>query len=242
MGNRHVERMDLAQVNQGTMSVHLARYHFAAPFCAGKKILDVACGGGYGTSLLSKTAIEACGVDIDEETVAYAIKHFESANARFQAGDATQLPFGDSCFDTVVSFETIEHMDDAARYLKEMRRVLRTDGVYIVSTPKSVRTNPKPANPFHRVEYSLADFRSLLERYFVRVELYGQSTTGKSAAHRWLARLDCLRLRRLLPTDVKSRATKVVGSTPFEEMGLDDQKITKNEFAAARTMIAVCRG
>ena len=124
---------------------------------------------------------------------------------RFLVGDATALPFPDASFETVVSFETLEHVPDAAGLLREVRRVLIPGGTFVVSTPRVAKTNPKPANPHHVIEYGVDDFRALLSRHFTAIDLYGQVRV-QSNAHYWLQKLDVFRLRRLLPTGLRRAA------------------------------------
>lgn len=149
---------------------HVERYRFAAARLApGTRVLDLACGAGYGTAMLAVHGCVATGVDCDPRTVAIAREAFPSGD--FQCADARQLPFADADFDAVVSFETIEHVLDGERFLGELRRVLRAGGRLIASTPNVAYT----AHPdFHVHEYRPAEFFTLVERVFGATERRGQ--------------------------------------------------------------------
>ena len=113
---------------KGEMEIeHYQRYRFAAAFVEGKKVLDAACGEGYGSSILSEKAKEVTGLDISAETVENANKKYEKDNLSFRAGSVESLPFEDDSFDVVISYETIEHVTGEIQesFLKEIRRVLK---------------------------------------------------------------------------------------------------------------------
>src|SRR5215216_5058132 len=112
------ERMVPSLLNEIAVE-HLARYAFCMSLVKGKKILDMACGEGYGSYLLSKIAAEVKGVDIDESTVFHAAANYHTSNLSFIQGDAADLPFGDKYFDVIISFETIEHLEKQVQALIE---------------------------------------------------------------------------------------------------------------------------
>src|SRR5207249_3893519 len=111
---------------------HWHRYFFARRFVAGRRVLDVACGEGYGSALLSEAATNVIGVDIDAATIAHASANYASrGNLRFVEGSATALPLPPASVDAIVSFETVEHLEavDQNRMIKEFARVLAPEGV-----------------------------------------------------------------------------------------------------------------
>jgi SAM-dependent methyltransferase len=235
----HPERIVPDSTEPGIVAIHLKRYVFAEPWCRGKTVLDVACGVGYGTAELARVAARVVGGDRDAETIAYARRRYARPNVEFLTLDATALPFDDGSFDVVCSFETIEHLDDPEQLVAEAARVLRRDGVFVVSTPQSETTTRAPANPFHRVELSGADFERVLGAHFASVELYGQRRL-QTRRHRLLQRLDVLGLRRRVPA--LRRAAIVVGTPPMAEVGLDDLAIERDVLAGATELVAVCTG
>jgi SAM-dependent methyltransferase len=156
---------------------HLARYRFAAQFAQGRRVLDAACGEGYGTAMLAGAgAREAVGIDIDESTVDHARTRY---GLRFERADVAELPFEDGSFELVVSFETLEHVPDAAQAIGEFRRVLSDDGLLIASTPNSDRYLVD--NEFHTREFTEDEFRALLAPHFPEVAFFYQQDWLTSA-------------------------------------------------------------
>lgn len=155
---------------------HFHRYLFSAEYCAGKRVLDVACGEGYGCNLLAQVASEVVGLDIDADTVAYARRTYGESASHFIIGDATKLPFADASFDVITSFETIEHFADHDAFLDEVARVLRPNGVMIISSPnRDVYTEQNDYhNPFHVRELDREQFVAALRARFSNVSLLEQ--------------------------------------------------------------------
>ena len=150
---------------------HVHRYAFARRYAAGKRVLDVACGEGYGSAILAASAKQVTGVDIDAATVAHARERYAShANLSFVEGSATKLPLPDASVDLAVSFETIEHLEEAdqPRMLAEIARVLTADGVLVLSAPNRPEYSESRGyvNPFHRREHDRAELEALLDRHF----------------------------------------------------------------------------
>jgi 2-polyprenyl-3-methyl-5-hydroxy-6-metoxy-1,4-benzoquinol methylase len=190
---------------------HLARYRLAAQLARGRKVLDVACGEGYGAALLAAAgASSVVGVDLDEATVEHAR---ERHGIDVRVGDVRSLPFDDDAFDLVVSFETIEHVDEPERALDELARVVTADGLVVVSTPNS--SQYLVANEFHVREFEHAEFMALLEERFAGVRPLFQ--------HNWLtsAVVDEAGLReRSGEASVTLELTKVRGVDPGGELYL----------------------
>ena len=137
-------RPDDKLLSRKLLSSHISRYAFAAQFVAGKVVLDVACGSGYGTGYLAdKGAERVIGGDISQSALKYANAYFKKENTDFIYLDASkELPFHDEYFDVLVSMETIEHLLDAENFLAECRRVLKSEGVFICSTMYKERNPP----------------------------------------------------------------------------------------------------
>jgi 2-polyprenyl-3-methyl-5-hydroxy-6-metoxy-1,4-benzoquinol methylase len=233
----HPERIRPDDTEPGVVALHEKRYAFALPWCRGKEVLDVACGVGYGSALLASGSARVVGGDVDGESIEYARTRYGAPNVEFQVLDAMALPFADAAFDVVCSFETIEHLPDRDAYLREVARVLRPGGTYLVSTPRVDRTTETPANPFHRVEYARADFEALLGAHFGDVTLYGQRRT-ETRRHRILRRLDVLGLRRR--SALLRRASSLTGTPATEHATLDDVVISADDLDRATELYAVC--
>jgi len=145
------------------------RYLFASNYIKGV-VLDAGCGVGYGTNYLGMKAESVVGVDVSRKAIKYS-KNYKTKNVTFMLGDVTNLPFKDNCFDIVISFEVIEHLKNYEKFLQEVRRVLKSDGLFICSTP-NIKYTRHP--PFHLHEFYPEEFFEILEKYFSIVERYGQ--------------------------------------------------------------------
>lgn len=167
------ERVIPGQVEDDLWAEHIARYAFASRLAAGKRVLDLGCGTGYGTAELAKVAAEATGVDIAAKAIDYATPHYPSA--RFMQVPATELPFPDDAFDLVVSFELIEHLSDYRPLLAQARRVLHPAGLFVVSTPNKLyyaeARGASGPNPFHAHEFEYAEYATALREFFPHVRL-----------------------------------------------------------------------
>jgi len=171
----HLEMTDVEQRNQ-----HIARYDFACTYAKSKEILDIACGEGFGSYMLAGAGSrKTIGVDIFEETIENAKKKYLLNNLEFLVGDAQAVlfPFPWNRFDLIVSFETIEHIKFPGKHLSAITEMLKSDGIYICSTPVRAggSLSEKPANPFHFREWNLIEFRNLLSEYFKEIKIFGQS-------------------------------------------------------------------
>ncbi len=169
------ERMTTARHGQIAFE-HLHRYCIARDLCAGKDVLDVAAGEGYGAAMLAGVARHVTGVEIEPSTVRHARESYPAANLAFVRGDAHDLPLRDASCDVAVSFETLEHLHDPRRFLREIRRVLRPDGIFIVSTPdRLVYSAPgQPVNPFHVTELTMAELQQCLGSIFAHQRILHQ--------------------------------------------------------------------
>jgi ubiquinone/menaquinone biosynthesis C-methylase UbiE len=169
------ERM-IPEVNKGwlTYSDHYARYLALREIVKGKNVLDVACGSGFGTQMLAETALHVDGVDIDKETIDYAQKNFSGKNIKYSVGSAYEIPARDKSYDVVVSFETVEHLDNHPVFYNEVKRVLKPSGILIVSMPNA--KNPlHGTNEFHVSEQNLDEFEKELKSFFKNVDISFQN-------------------------------------------------------------------
>ena len=155
---------------------HMHRYLAARRLVYGKRVLDIACGEGYGSDLLAKAAATVIGVDIDEGSIEHARQTYTRSNVRFLRGDVVAIPLGDASVDVVVSFETIEHLTDHRGMMLEIKRVLAPDGVLVLSSPdrREYSDVPHYKNPFHLRELYQSELTALLGEHFQNHTLYGQ--------------------------------------------------------------------
>ena len=159
---------------------HYHRYYSVLDVVRGKRVLDIASGEGYGSFLLAQTADEVYGVDIDETSIAHARQKYGEKEPRikFIEGNAIQIPLDDKTVDVVVCFETIEHLDANLheRFFQEIKRVLSSDGVLVISTPDKANYSDRYefSNEFHLKEFQKREFFDMLAGYFKRVDEYVQ--------------------------------------------------------------------
>jgi 2-polyprenyl-3-methyl-5-hydroxy-6-metoxy-1,4-benzoquinol methylase len=164
---------------QQGLADHIPRYEFAGNFCIGKRVLDAACGAGYGSKLLAErgaTSIHA--IDISEEALSSARKIFAHPRVSFQVDDCEKLSSVGDGIEVIIALECVEHLPTPEKFLNRCTDILDASGVLILSTPNAKALGrPKhrhPLNPYHIHEYTYQEFIELLERYFCEVKVYYQ--------------------------------------------------------------------
>jgi SAM-dependent methyltransferase len=162
---------------------HIHRYAFAGELVRDKRVLDAACGEGYGAAHLARTARSVAAVDISEASIAHAQQRYQAENLQFEIADCCNLPYEDDEFDCVVSLETLEHLKDQAGLLKEFRRVLEPGGFLVISSPdKSVYTDRyHNENEFHVRELYQSELEALIALQFPVHRLLRQKLLFHSA-------------------------------------------------------------
>lgn len=164
---------------------HMHRYAFARPLAQGLRVLDAACGEGYGSVLLADAATEVVGLDISPEAVAHArARYGHRTNLRFDVADCTQLDhLPDASFDLIVSFETLEHVQAQERMLDGFARLLTPEGLLLVSTPDKHNYTDVPGvvNEYHVRELYRDEFEAMLASRFAAFRLFGQKLLFQSA-------------------------------------------------------------
>jgi SAM-dependent methyltransferase len=149
---------------QESLKLHEERYRFAARCARPGRLLDIACGVGYGTRLVvdeSDVPFTALGVDLSEEAIAYASEHYAQPGTSFLAADAMSFRDSDG-FDTIVSLETIEHLPQPDRFVDGIVTLLKPGGSLVVSVPSAPT---KDVNPHHLHDFTESSFRRLFARY-----------------------------------------------------------------------------
>lgn len=163
---------------------HWHRYVFARAFAHGKRVLDAACGEGYGSALLAGAAASVLGIDIAEPAIAHASARYgDRANLRFARGDCTALDVPPASFDLIVSFETLEHVAAQEALIGGFARALADGGVLMISSPDK-RTYSDISgfrNEYHVRELYRDELLALLKPHFPFVHLYGQKLLFQSA-------------------------------------------------------------
>jgi SAM-dependent methyltransferase len=242
-----------------TFVEHLARYDFAkTELKSGMRVLDAACGSGYGSHLLAQHGCHVIGGDLSAEAVTLSESNFRHERLAFRVLDVTRLDLPDRTFDAYVSFETIEHFANQGDYLSEAARILNSDGIFLASTPnKSVHDSYRAKgwmqpNPYHVKELYVEEFRHLLDKHFEDVSLYGEKLDPL-----WQLVLELRRQVSELRWEM-NRLPRVLAKSLFGELGrsrktadskahrshpttLDMIKISPTYLEQSDVVIAVCR-
>ncbi len=167
----------LMKPKNGMLLEHIARYEFSKEFCKGR-VLDIACGVGYGSEIILKQNpnVESfVGIDIDPEAIAYAEANYSFMEASYYADDALnpELSKKYGTFDTILSFETIEHFYGDEAFVNNLYSLLKTDGTLIISTPFGRGKNEPCSCPFHVYQYTEKEFLEVLKP-FKSITMYHQ--------------------------------------------------------------------
>jgi 2-polyprenyl-3-methyl-5-hydroxy-6-metoxy-1,4-benzoquinol methylase len=216
---------------------HLVVYEWIAARVGGKRVVDMACGEGYGSNALAGPAASVVGVDANPEAHEHARLRYVRPNLRFER--ALVESFGAPC-DAVVFLQTIEHVQDAGAILEHFGSMLEPGGVAYVSTPNLLTLAPpgaeKSDNPWHVREYRADEFRQLCEAHFPRVELYGLFHARKLRAHELALKLGWDRIHKALglTRPFYDRFTPAIDSSDFA--------LRQGDLDRALDFVAVCHG
>jgi len=168
----------LMKPTNGMLLEHLARYYFASPYVNGR-VLDIACGSGYGSHMIAKERkreiTEIIAVDNDPEAVQYASREYHHQKISYICADAMDpgLPDQLGLFDTILSFETIEHVEDDLFFMQQLYRMLRPGGMLVLSSPFGRGRGQPTSEPFHKHQLTPEEFQDLFG-VFENVEIYYQ--------------------------------------------------------------------
>jgi len=181
-GERFIPNNDGVEIE----AEHVHRYKCISNFVHNMWVLDAGCGTGYGSLMLAQSAEKVTGIDISDEAIEWCQNHYGTQhNLNYIQSSLAGLPFPNDTFDCIVCFEVIEHVDKETQivFLKEAKRVLKQNGVLIVSTPnKAIYTDSSGYhNPFHISEFYPDEFREYLNKEFVAVNVYDQTLYMVSA-------------------------------------------------------------
>jgi len=214
---------------------HLAVYEWIASRVAGRRVVDMACGEGYGSDVLAATAASVVGVDANPEAHEHARLRYVRPNLRY-ARDLVES-FAEPC-DAVVFLQTIEHVQDPGAILEHFKSMLAPGGAVYVSTPNLLTLAPpgaeKSDNPWHVKEYRAAEFRTLCEAHFDRVEMLGLFHARKLRVHEIALKLgwDGVHKRLGLTDRFYSWFTPAISSGDFT--------LSPRNLDAALDFVAVC--
>ncbi|MGM0863278.1 MAG: class I SAM-dependent methyltransferase [Bacillota bacterium] len=171
---------DNMKSSNGLLLEHMARYHFTLPYIKGR-VLDMACGSGYGAQLLAKqgkkTVTEVVGIDTNQEAITYARGRYYHPKFAYYCENATDSGLNEKLglFDTIVSFETYEHIEAEEQFLSNLFQLLKPGGKLILSTPFGKGRGVECGSPFHVHQITVREFTRLFKDYpYKKVEFYFQ--------------------------------------------------------------------
>ncbi len=171
---------------------HVAVYRWIAERCAGRRVVDMACGEGYGSALLAERAADVVGVDANPEAHEHARLRYTAANLRFERDLVEQFEDG-APWDAIVFLQTIEHVTEPGALLERYASLLVPGGTAYISTPNRLTLAPPGAersgNPWHVREYTAAEYQELLAPHFSEVTLMGLFHARRLRAHELALRL-----------------------------------------------------
>lgn len=169
---------------------HINRYVFSArkieEYCSDPLVLDVACGNGFGSLILSHGAKRVIGADLSAENIEFAKKNFAAKNIEYLAGNAASMPFGENAFDAAVSCETIEHLgeDDQVKFLTGLKRCVKPGGIIVISTPDHLVWQSQAMHQHDHIrELTKKELLDLLGRFFSVSGIYGIKKINQKNAY-----------------------------------------------------------
>ena len=156
---------------------HIQRYQFVLPHLKRMTVLDAACGEGYGSAMIAEVAQQVVGINVSDEAIEHARKKYQIDNLSFRHNSIESLPFRNDSFDAIVSFETIEHVSKEVQmsFIKEVRRVLKNEGIFVISSPNKRMTDYfNASSSFHKKELFPEELLRYLDNEFEYIRLYHQ--------------------------------------------------------------------
>ncbi len=168
----------------------LVKYIFASFFVRDKKVLDIACGSGFGSFMLAQEASEVLGLDLSPEAINHSNENYKKENLKFIIGDAENNELPKDYFDIIVSFETIEHLKNPEKFVEQLRQSVKKEGMIILATPNKKIVSPfnkEPIGKFHTFEFYKKDLEKMFKDKFA-TKWYGQRCTFKPLANFFIRR------------------------------------------------------
>jgi SAM-dependent methyltransferase len=232
---------------------HVAAYRWAMTQAAGKAVLDVGCGEGYGTAMLAEVAAQAVGLDRAEAVVA-ASARYRTSNLAYRSTDFSRLPTIEERFDLVVSFQVIEHVRDPADFLAGLKHCTAPGGRILVTTPNRLMSVSE--NPYHLREWTASELLALAQPVLPTVRIIGIHGSERVLAWerargeqvRRILRLDPFGIRNRLPgflvRGVFPKLARLVrrrlaSGVPVDEVGPDDFRVGEDDLAHALDLALV---
>lgn len=242
---------------------HLFAYEYVIDsFPTVEKWLDIGCGEGYGTALISEHVGSIVGIDTNVSAIDHASGKYNAENCCFLLYDGNRSPFEDESFDMVISFQVIEHIRDDRQFIGEIRRLLKPGGRAVLTTPNRtyrLRPGQKPWNPYHIREYYPEEFRAVLNSSFTDVTVYGIKGKGgvqeieTAAVTKGFQYIDRLNIRHHIPAPIKPVLSKLARfltgrrldrknlDTALESFSTSDYCIVEESLETSLDLMGICR-
>lgn len=218
-----MQRMNIENQQGILYKEHVQRYQFIKPLLKGS-VLDVACGVGYGSQIIIDSIDNYKGIDYSLDAIKDAKKFYKVANVNFVQGDILNINEEDESFDRVISFETLEHVSEPEKALREIVRVLKKDGLFMGSVPTQeydeICEKVYGQNPYHITRFTFTKIKELLSSYFEHLEFYINEL------------LVCNFFTKYMHSEeskysLREKTNKMYGSIVF--VASNDQKLFQNE-------------
>ncbi|HPQ42879.1 MAG TPA: class I SAM-dependent methyltransferase [Syntrophales bacterium] len=243
---------------------HLFAYEFAKSMVPKDSlVLEVGCGEGYGSHLLSQHVKKIIGLDIDIKTINHALSKYASENCIFRTYNGINIPYDTNTFDAVISFQVIEHIQNDKKYISEIHRVLKQSSLFILTTPNReyrLKRGQRPWNRFHVREYSASLLKDILIGTFPDVTIWGirgndeiqKIERERVEQIKRINSLDPLYVRNLIPEQFKPQVIdflkKIVARNRnnenknnfLQQYTLKDFHITQNDVEDNIDLLGVC--
>ena len=243
----------LDDTNNPWWGEHINRYEEAAKLLPHEPltVLDIACGSGFGSNYLAQLGYVVVGADLSEDTITDCNNKFKHSNLSFKVLDGTNIQYADESFDVVISFETIEHTTEYQKMLNEFKRVVKKNGLIIISTPNFLINSPKGViiNPYHTQEWIYEDLLKILKNTFSVVKLLGQKYVRynnrpqiKYKVGFMIEKLLYMRGIRKLPIAFQDRVMKMIIDEPMYPLPNNYSfTIEVSEIRKCKTFFAICK-
>ena len=219
-------------------SRHKFAYDYVRQFVAGKIVLDVGCGSGYGCSILAEKAQQVYGIDQSSDAIEYCSKNFASSNISFIQMDGNEINLQQK-FDITTTFQAIEHIENLDLFIQQLVAVTKPGGFIYISTPNVKKSlSEKDSNPFHVNEMNYNMFNKLLSTHFSNFEIIGVAYANKNRMRSIIAKSPIYKWGRKLnrTSSFKQVAARALDFTNFKIITTDVENNAADLFAVCQNL------
>ncbi len=216
-------------------SRHKFAYEYIQSFVAGKTVIDVGCGSGYGSYILAQRARRVLGIDHDGDAISFCQTHYKADNLEFRRADAMGF-WTEVLFQVAVCLQVIEHFADVKAFVDHLRQMVEPGGMIFISTPNvRKRYRGTKRNPYHHSEMNYEQLLHMLGEKFARFELLGVAYARRNLLRSFLAKMPFYQWGRFIKRS--SRIKKIAGrALALTEFTVIHQQVEKR----AADLLAIC--